>query len=228
MKYRLRFSKYDLIRFIGHLDLMRVFQRAIRRANLPIAYSQGFNPHQILSFALPLSLGMTSQGEYIDLEMKELIDPTEITVALNKTLPEGLRIISTITLQPNYPSAMAQVEGAQYKVKLEPFVQLLDLSLLIDQFLQQQELWIEKKTKKQQKLVNIREDIHHIELVRENTETFLLIMLSAGSKQNLKPELVMQSMYQIFQWEYNPYTLKYHRIDLFGCSESKFISLEHY
>ena len=83
--YRVKFTKGEEVKFIGHLDIMRLFQRAIKRAKLPVAYSQGFNPHQLLSFASPLTLGATSEGEYGDIEMAEKIEPYIVMQELNKT-----------------------------------------------------------------------------------------------------------------------------------------------
>lgn len=70
MKVRVKFAKYDNMRFIGHLDVMRFFQKALRRAGIDVAYSTGFSPHQIMSFASPLGVGMCSYGEYMDIELR--------------------------------------------------------------------------------------------------------------------------------------------------------------
>ena len=67
MKVRIKFSKQGNLRFVGHLDMMRYFQKAFRRSELPISYSEGFSPHQIMSFAAPLGIGMTSEAEYVDI-----------------------------------------------------------------------------------------------------------------------------------------------------------------
>ena len=75
MKARIKFRKYGVMRFIGHLDVMRYFQKAMRRAEIPIAFTGGYSPHMIMSFAQPLGVGVTSDGEYLDIELKEDIDP---------------------------------------------------------------------------------------------------------------------------------------------------------
>ncbi len=69
MRIRIKFRKFGVMRFVGHLDIMRYFQKAMRRANIDIAYTEGFSPHQIMSFAAPLGLGLTSDGEYLDIEV---------------------------------------------------------------------------------------------------------------------------------------------------------------
>ena len=94
MKVRLKFSKYGALRFIGHLDVMRYFQKAIRRAGIDIAYSEGFSPHQIMSFAAPLSVGHTSSGEYFDIEVTEKSNAKACASGCfryYRNLPESLR-----------------------------------------------------------------------------------------------------------------------------------------
>ena len=89
MKVRVRFAKYGSMKFIGHLDIMRFFQKAIRRAGIDIRYSEGFSPHQIMSFAAPLGVGMESLGEYMDIELVSASDPQEIKEALNGQMVDG-------------------------------------------------------------------------------------------------------------------------------------------
>ena len=86
MKARIKFKKYGALRFIGHLDVMRFFQKAIRRAHIPIAYTGGYSPHMIMSFANPLGIGITSEGEYFDIEVNESMTSKEAVAALNETM----------------------------------------------------------------------------------------------------------------------------------------------
>ena len=94
MNVRVRFAKYGAVKFIGHLDVLRYFQKAVRRAGLKIAYSQGFHPHQIMSFASPLGVGITSEGEYMDMELTAEYAPQEIVDALNSAMVEGFTVLS--------------------------------------------------------------------------------------------------------------------------------------
>ena len=90
------FTKPDSVRFVSHLDTQRLFQRAFRRAGLPLAYSQGFNPHPLLSFATALSCGYTSDGEYFDVILSEPVEPEAFVTRVNAVLPEGMRIVSAV------------------------------------------------------------------------------------------------------------------------------------
>ena len=94
MKARIKFRKYGVMKFIGHLDVMRYFQKAIRRAGIPIAYTGGYSPHMIMSFAQPLGVGVTSDGEYLDIELKEPITSEKALKQLNDVMVEGMEIVS--------------------------------------------------------------------------------------------------------------------------------------
>ena len=93
-KLRLKFSKNGPIKFIGHLDVMRYFQKAIRRAEIDIKYSEGFSPHQVISFAQPLSVGATSDGEYMDISVNSMVSAEDIMNRLNSVMNEGIEILA--------------------------------------------------------------------------------------------------------------------------------------
>ena len=119
MNVRVRFAKYGAVKFIGHLDVLRYFQKAVRRAGLKIAYSQGFHPHQIMSFASPLGVGITSEGEYMDMELVADYTPQEIVEALDSAMVEGFTVLSARILpEPENgrkrETAMSLVTAADY------------------------------------------------------------------------------------------------------------------
>ena len=94
MKIRIKFAKYGTMKYIGHLDMMRFFQKAVRRAGIDVKYSEGFSPHQIMSFAAPLGVGLESTGEYMDLEVLTMTSPQEMMQMLNQVMVEGVEILS--------------------------------------------------------------------------------------------------------------------------------------
>ena len=94
MKARIKFRKYGALRFIGHLDVMRFLQKVMRRAEIPIAFTGGYSPHMIMSFASPLGIGLTSDGEYFDIELTEAIDSKTAVKRMNEVSIEGIEIIS--------------------------------------------------------------------------------------------------------------------------------------
>ncbi|MBQ0026193.1 MAG: TIGR03936 family radical SAM-associated protein [Lachnospiraceae bacterium] len=118
MKIRIRFTKLGDLKYIGHLDVMRYFQKALRRAGIDMTYSQGFNPHPIMSFASPLGLGYTSVGEYFDVELNSAVSSEDIMNRLNAVMTEGFNIISVRKIPDDSKmNAMASLYAACYEIK---------------------------------------------------------------------------------------------------------------
>ncbi len=141
MKIRIKFAKYGSVKFIGHLDVMRFFQKAVRRAEIDVKYSEGFHPHQIMSFAAPLGVGIESIGEYMDLELNSVTDVAEIKKALNRTMVEGIEILSVRALPEGSKNAMASVAAASYQIHLKEGdwgENLQDRESVLDQSLREQ------------------------------------------------------------------------------------------
>jgi radical SAM-linked protein len=117
IRLRIRFSRGQEIRFISHLDLIRVWHRALRRAGIRIAYSEGFNPHPRLALAAPLPLGVTSEAELMDIYIDDPLSPQALTARLAPELPEGLAILQAAGVGMGLPSLQAQIRFADYLVR---------------------------------------------------------------------------------------------------------------
>ena len=129
MKARIKFRKYGVMRFIGHLDVMRYFQKAMRRAEIPIAFTGGYSPHMIMSFAQPLGVGVTSDGEYLDIELKEDIDPGQAIRQLNEVMVEGMEVVGFNRIPDDKKSSgMTIVAAASYRVTLLESVRSADVT----------------------------------------------------------------------------------------------------
>ena len=192
MKYRIKFSKYSSIIFIGHLDMMRYFQKAIRRAEIPIAYSTGFSPHQIMSFAAPLGVGLYSNGEYLDVELEKDMSTKEMKERLNATMAEGVDILSVKLLPEDAGNAMASVAAAGYTVRIRPGHEpAFALGKDFDAFMVRDEIPFEKETKKSTKVLNLKESIFDYRI--EDDGIYLLV--DASSSGNIKPTVVMEAYY---------------------------------
>lgn len=113
------YHRGEALRFLAHLDAQRLFQRALRRGGIPVAYSQGFNPHPILSFAFSLPVGYTADGEWIDLRLEEDMEPEEFIARMNGSLPAGYRIETALAVPETLPTLTALVAGVRYRVALE-------------------------------------------------------------------------------------------------------------
>ena len=149
MKVRVKFSKHGVLKFIGHLDVMRYFQKAIRRAGIDIAYSAGFSPHQIMSFAAPLGVGLESNGEYMDIEVHSLTSTKEFVDTLNAQMVDGIEVLEARLLPDNAGNAMASVAAARYTITFREQYQPAFLTQsVINDFMSQNEITVTKKTKK--------------------------------------------------------------------------------
>jgi len=118
-RLRVKFKRGEEIKFISHLDLIRLWQRALHRAGIPLAYSQGFSPHPRISLAAPLALGVTSEAELMDISTARLVSPHFFTAAINQQLPSGIEILQVLQISPNQPSLQSQVCYAEYRVRVE-------------------------------------------------------------------------------------------------------------
>lgn len=107
MRLIANFHKGEALRFISHLDIQRLLQRALKRADMPVSYSQGFNPHPLLAFSSALALGYTSDAEWMDVRMEEAVDPQEFPARLNAVLPEGLRVVRAMEIPMELPTLTA-------------------------------------------------------------------------------------------------------------------------
>ena len=118
MRIRVSFAKTSAMRFTGHLDLFRTWERAIRRAGLPLAYSQGFNPHPKMALACALPLGFTSEAEMIDIWLETEGDLGEIRAALEKAAPPGIQIQALEEVDNRLPALQTVVDSAEYAITL--------------------------------------------------------------------------------------------------------------
>ena len=194
IKIRLRFSKTGPLCFIGHLDFLKVFQQTIRRAGLPVAYSQGFNPHMQLSFALPLPLGMPSTSDYADLTLEHEMPSDELISRFNAQAPGGLRLTSAQKFTG--PGAAALVTAADYmfsinmpdSVNKDMYATQEKADEIIQSILGQESIVIPKKTKSGVKDTDIRPDI--LDICKVPYTASILMRLSAGSGRFLNPLIV--------------------------------------
>ncbi|WP_461811192.1 TIGR03936 family radical SAM-associated protein [Faecalimonas sp.] len=227
MKVRIKFKKYGVMKFIGHLDIMRYFQKAMRRADIPIAFSGGYSPHMIMSFANPLGVGLTSAGEYFDIELTEPVDSDLAVKRLNDVMVEGMEVISFVEIsEDKKKTGMAIVAAADYISSVKNGELPVDWKNKAKDFIMQDEILITKKTKKSEKEVNIKPMIYKFE-VRENS---VYTLLATGSVENLKPGLVMEAFTQYLGEAFSSIAFSHHRLEVYanvGSEENReLVSLE--
>lgn len=217
MKARIKFRKNGVMKFIGHLDIMRYFQKAIRRAEIPIAFTSGYSPHMIMSFANPLGVGLTSDGEYFDIELTESIASKEAVRRLNEQMVDGMEIVSFVQIPDDKKSkGMSIVAGADYLSSAKNGNLPEDLAEKLEAFYAQNEICVVKKTKKSEKEVDIRPMIYKLEC----RDGKIYMRVAAGSVQNLKPELVTEAFVRYLGMDAEEVTFTHHRLETFAESEN--------
>jgi radical SAM-linked protein len=194
--YRMMYAKEGPARYISHLDLLRTFERSIRRAGLPMAFTSGFNPHPKISFAAPLGVGTAGEKEFADLELAEEVPATTIQRELSGTLPEGLRLLEVRRCGEKASSLMAMVERATYRgeARLKHPVSKEALDQAIKVFLEQPEIVVKRKNRGGQiKLYDIRPGIFSISGRLDNDIIIIETELKTGSRDNIRFEEVMEA-----------------------------------
>ncbi len=198
MRIIANFHKGEPVRFISHLDVMRLLQRAMRRAGLPLKYSQGFNPHPVMAFASALALGYTSDAEWLDVQLESYVAPEDFISRMNAALPEGLGILRALEIEEKLPTLTALLQRAEYEVTL--FLQLEDREKIadgMDAFLSGP-IVVTKRTKGGMKQVDIRPQLISLELTEPDTEHAERAVLSVAGVLNadggLKMELLLEAL----------------------------------
>ncbi|MFX4261612.1 TIGR03936 family radical SAM-associated protein [Pelotomaculum propionicicum] len=148
-RYRMMYAKEGPAKYISHLDLIRAFERAARRAGLPVAFTQGFNPHPKLSFAAPLAVGTSGEAEFADIELTENIPAGVVAKSLSEVMPEGLRLIEVRMVAESAPALMAIVDRAAYTARavLETYPEKEALAGAVADFWAKPEVLVERRSK---------------------------------------------------------------------------------
>ncbi len=213
LKVRIKFEKDGIMRFIGHLDIMRYFQKAFRRSNIDIQYSKGYSPHQLISFAAPLGVGLTSEGEYMDIVMGQCPPSDKLVEAINEQMVEGIRIISAVKLPDDSKNAMSIVDTADYRITFRDGMKPdFDFAQAITDFMAQPEIMVTKKTKKSEKTMDIKTMIHEFRV--DGDAVFMNI--NTGSTENLRPEQVISTLYTFKNIEFDYFSIYIRRLEIYG------------
>ena len=227
MIFRIRFAKYGVVKFIGHLDVMRYFQKAVRRSGLPIKYSQGFNPHQLMVFAQPLGVGITSDGEYMDLGLEdEKPDTASIMDALNHASVPEIRILSVKILPEDAGNAMASVFASEYEISFYDDKKSLcpdknTMQRLIEKSNALETMIYHKETKKTSRDIDLKSFIYSLYLKDDNTDKPTVCMtINSSSSDSIKPGFVMEYLCGMEDIKLPENSLQITRLDMFTQNES--------
>lgn len=190
---RATFKKGEALRYTGHLDILRTFVRGMRRGEIPFKYSEGFNPHAVMSFALPLGVGTTSDCEIVEIQMKEQIPPQDFIKAVNEKMPpNSIEVVSAEYSDEKTPV----IVKAEYVIEYENDVPLNYEE--IEDALSGKEILIEKKSKRQMKEINLADHIFDHRIEKKDDKSFrLYVTVSAGNTFNIKPQLLTDGLKKV-------------------------------
>ena len=184
------FLKGERVRHIGHLDIQRAVQRGLRRSGLPVAYSNGFNPHILVTFASALSTGACGKREIMDVKMAEDVDEKEFMERMNRSMPPELGIISARRLDDKHPALMASLQAAEYEILIRDAAQAERLTAAMGPMMEQERIPAIRKTKSGLKETDIRKLIYALH--SEGKKVFATLALT--EKEACKPAMLMEGL----------------------------------
>ncbi len=194
-RLRLRFRRGEELKFISHLDMMRLWERVLRRAGIPLAYSEGFTPHPRLALAAPLSIGVTSEAELMDVFLTRPVSHQVFTQAVSRQLPSGIEILEARTVPPTLPSLQSQVHYAEYEVEMEDSRERQEVERAIDAFLAASAVPWQHQRDKEVRRYDLRALVDDLWLVcREGGETAIGMRVHCDSRGTGRPEQVMAAL----------------------------------
>ena len=220
------FEKGFALRHIGHLDLMRTIQRALRRTALPIRYSNGFNPHIQLSFAAPLSVGVVGAREVMDVPMADDVAGETFAAEMNAVLPKSLRILTARPVADDFPTLMALVAGSRMRIDIEACPEADRVAAVFPAFMAGEECVTLRKTKSGENMTNIRPFI--LEATLETAQTGYTIhgIIENRREGSLKPAVLMQALCELAGVETVPFVAT--RQCILAKQDGALIGLEEY
>ncbi len=216
-KMRVKYKKQGRSAYLSHLDTMRTLQRVIARAKIPVKHSEGFNPHPYLSIALPLSLGYTSECEFMDIVVLNDMGTTEIVDKLNSVMPEGLVAIEAY----EDGSKVGNISASKYSVTFEYDLGVpTEAGAAVMELFAGKPIMLIKKSKSGEKEVDIRSFIKSINITSNENNIIIDACLSAGN-DNLNPEYLFRAVEKYLP-EFTPDFVKYHRTGIFDKNLKEF------
>ncbi len=184
---RMYYEKKGRAKYISHLDINRLMQRVLKRAKLPVWYTEGFNPHMYLTFALPLSLGYESEAEYMDFRLTREMDLDEVREILDRNMPEGLHVTKVAAPVHKF----AEIGRAEYAVTLSAEIKAEQLKEALEAFLASDKLEVVKKTKRGTQTVDLKPDVSVQSLQVQGDAVVCALSLPAGTEKNYNPSLLL-------------------------------------
>ncbi|MBT3362241.1 MAG: DUF2344 domain-containing protein [Chloroflexi bacterium] len=175
-RLQLKFTRGPEVRYISHLDLMRLWERALRRAGIPIAYSEGFNPRPRMALGSPLAVGVTSDGELLDLFLEQRISPYHLTTSISKELPDGISILEVAEMGLKVPSLQSRANQADYIVTITSDKTPEQIQSAVDSFLDAKHIEWQHKRDKKIREYDIRALVQYLQVIGGKNNEFQIGM----------------------------------------------------
>ncbi len=221
------FEKGETLRHIGHLDLMRTVQRALRRSNLPVKYSNGFNPHIRLSFAAPLSVGVVGRRELMEVPVEEGVTEQQFCEAFNKVSPACLQIVAARCVDDDFPTLMSLVAGSRYTIRLDASAQADEAAQAFQAFMALESYVTIRRTKSGENPCDIRPFVKEGSIAKTETGYEIKLETITFASGALKPYLWFESLCEFAKTEM-PQHLIYRDAILAKNGNDELIPMEEY
>lgn len=220
MKIRAEYTKLGQIKFISHLDLLRLFARAFHRGEVPILYSEGFNPHPLFTLGNPLSLGVESESEFLELELPEDYDASLFQDAMNRVLPEGVRIRSVLT-EFSPVAIQKRIHSMEYSFTWEGDGRKVEE--VLDRFLREEEIVIHRLRKRGKRKVEVAENAAPLILGgRVEGDVVLYGHLSSEEGSHLRPDTFLKAFLNYGGFDMDPDLVEIKRVKNYDETGSEF------
>ena len=221
------FEKGETLRYIGHLDLMRTVQRALRRSNLPVKYSNGFNPHIRLSFAAPLSVGVVGRRELMEVPVEDGVTEAQFVEAFNRASPACLQIVQARCISDEFPTLMSLVAGSRYTIRLEAGPAADQAAAAFDNFMALESYVANRRTKSGENPCDIRLFVKEGSISKTNTGYEIRLETVTLQSGALKPSLWLESLCAFAECE-KPQHIIYRDAILAQPKDGPLIPMEEY
>ena len=231
VRYLIKYSKDSEIKFVAHLDLMRTIQKVIKRSELPIEYSKGFNPHMAVSIAQPLSVGVHSNGEYMDVVLSDELAEKYIMDKMNENTPRGIEILDVVKVIPiegkKKSQAMAIIDVAKYTIKLK-CTEVENVKERMQSLCSLDEWNIIKKSKNGEKMINIKPFVHKFDYKIDDFVISISVLISCGSRDNLSAGLLAEYMKQNIESINKETFVDITREEMYAYKDDKLVTLSEF
>lgn len=184
------FEKSERIRHIGHLDIQRSVQRGLRRSGLPVAYSNGFNPHILITFASALSTGACGQRELMDVKMAEEVTPERFLADMNRAMPPELRLLEARAVDDHFPALMASLKAAAYDLKIRDAEEAERITAAIPRMMERESIPALRKTKTGLKECDIKPLIYAL----NHDGSHIRALLALTEREACKPNMLLAAL----------------------------------